>query len=170
MATLMRAVELHTETLTLEPLGVHHADEMVAVLADESTYEFIGGTPPTLADLRARYAAQAGGESPDGRDTWLNYVIRLQETGEAVGYVQATVADADGLRVADIAWVVAPRFHRRGIATAAAGAMAAFLREHGVRRLQADVHPDHAASQGVAAALGLRASGEVVDGEVRWVG
>lgn len=33
----------------------------------------------------------------------------------------------------------------------------------------ADVHPDHAASQAVARSLGLVASGEVVDGEDRWV-
>ncbi len=39
-----------------------------------------------------------------------------------------------------------------------------------MRRLVADVHPEHTASQRVAQAIGLAPTDEVVDGEVRWAG
>ena len=39
-----------------------------------------------------------------------------------------------------------------------------------MRRLVADVHPEHTASQRVAQAIGLTPTDEVVDGEDRWAG
>jgi hypothetical protein len=37
-----------------------------------------------------------------------------------------------------------------------------------VAAFTANIHPDHAASQGVARSLGLRPSESVLDGEVCW--
>ena len=166
---LIQAVALTADGATLEPLRVGHADEMVNVLADESIYSFIGGIPPTLESLRTRYDVQAKGVSPDGSEAWLNWIIRLVDTGQAVGYVQATVTDDGGCQVAEIAWVVSTPFQGRRLATNAAIAMCRFLVDQGVERLMADVHADHAASQGVARAAGLHPTDEVVDGEVRWI-
>ena len=45
---------------------------MVAVLADKRLYTFIGGGPPTLAELRARYRRLAVGRSADGTEEWHN--------------------------------------------------------------------------------------------------
>ena len=167
---LIHAEELSADGITLEPLRIDHADEMVGVLADESIYAFTGGAPPSLATLRARYQAQCEGQSPDGGQAWLNWIIRLTETAQAAGYVQATVTDdEDGRGVAEIAWVVGPPFQGRRLATTATAAMCRFLAEHGVDELRAHVHPDHAASHGVARAAGLHLTDVVVDGEVRWV-
>jgi hypothetical protein len=44
-----------------------------------------------------------------------------------------------------------------------------WLRGRGGRRFVAHVHPDHAASSAVARHLGLAATDERRDGEVRWV-
>ncbi len=170
MMTLIRAVRLTADGVTLEPLRADHAAEMVSVLADESIYEFIGGEPPTLESLQARYEIQSRGESPDGSQSWLNWIIRIIDTAEAAGYAQATVSDdEDGHWVAEIAWVVAPPFQRRRVATTAALAVCRFLGEQGVERVTAHVHPDHAASQGVARAIGLHPTSDIVDGEVRWL-
>ncbi len=166
---LIQAVALTADGATLEPLRVGHADEMVNVLADESIYSFIGGIPPTLESLRTRYEVQAKGVSPDGSEAWLNWIIRLVDTGQAVGYVQATVTDDGGCQVAEIAWVVSTPFQGRRLATNAAIAMCRFLVDQGVERLMADVHADHAASQGVARAAGLHPTDEVVDDEERWI-
>ena len=75
----------------------------------------------------------------------------------------------DGAPVAHLAWVVGVPHQGAGVATRAAASMVAWLRSRGVEHLVADVHPDHAASQAVARSLGLVRSGEVVDGEERWV-
>ncbi|WP_328620850.1 hypothetical protein [Streptomyces sp. NBC_00354] len=47
-------------------------------------------------------------------------------------------------------------------------AVAAWLRAREVSALAAYIHPEHAASAGVARALGLTASDALVDGETRW--
>jgi len=54
------------------------------------------------------------------------------------------------------------------MATEAAAAMVHWLRARGVDRLVAHVHPEHAASVGVARNLGLHPTGVIDDGEARW--
>ena len=46
--------------------------------------------------------------------------------------------------------------------------MVAWLVSSGLTTIEANVHPDHAASAAVAARLGLRLTDEVVDGERTW--
>ena len=82
------AARLTTARLVLEPLAVEHAGEMLDVLADPASYTVIGGGPPTLDELTARYARQVAGPRRDG-EAWRIWVIRLD--GRAVGYVQATL-------------------------------------------------------------------------------
>lgn len=157
---------LGDDRLRLEPLRVDHADEMVAVLADAGLHTFTGGSPPTLAQLRARYTRQVAG--PDDRaQEWQNWVVRLGDDGPAVGYVQATIGPAPG--VAELAWVVGTSWQGRGIARAAAGLVLEHLLVSGdVTRVLARIHPEHVASQRVAAFLGLAPTDRVVDGEVEW--
>jgi RimJ/RimL family protein N-acetyltransferase len=70
--------------------------------------------------------------------------------------------------VAEVAWVVATAFQRRGVATEAVVTMIGWLRAQGVDVLIAHVHPENRASIGVARRLGLDPTGIVFDGEVRW--
>ncbi len=158
-----------TSRLVLEPLRVQHADEMAAVLDDGSLHEFIEGRPATLEQLRDRYARQAVGESPDGTQGWLNWIIRLGYAGSAVGTVQATLhREADGL-VADLAWVVGTAYQGQGYAREAAAGMVDWLNGAGVEVFVAYLHPAHHASARVAQRLELRRTDVVVDGEVRWI-
>jgi RimJ/RimL family protein N-acetyltransferase len=159
-----------TARLILEPLTVQHADEMVAVLASPELYTFIGGRPPTLAELRTRYAAQAVGRSADGAEQWLNWIVRERRTATAVGFVQATVRMRNGDPVASVAWLLGPGGQHRGFATEAATAMLGWLRSHEVTAVDAYIRPDHDASRAVARRCGLRPTDETVDGEVRWTG
>jgi RimJ/RimL family protein N-acetyltransferase len=158
---------IETERLRLVALTPADADEMVGVLADSALYGFTGGGPPALAELRARYRRQAVGTSPDGSEVWANWIVRRREDGAAVGYVQASV----GVDGADLAWVIGTAFQGRGFAGEAAEAAAASLRAAGAGPLTAHIHPEHVASQRVAARIGLARSGEVdADGEEVWRG
>ena len=151
----------------LSPLTESDADEMVGVLAASELYTFIGGEPPTLDALRARYARLAGGHSPDGLQEWVNWIARRAEDGAAVGTVQATVVDGGGR--ADVAWVFGTAWQGRGYATEAASALVAWLRERGVAEIRAAIHPEHAASARVAERIGLAPTGEFDDdGEQIW--
>ena len=152
------------ERLTLEPLRPEHAAEMVAVLSDPALYEFTGGEPPTLAELRERYERQFVGHSPDGSEEWLNWIVRTVEDGQAIGFVQATVVDG----TADLAWLIGTPWQGRGYATEAAREMLALLAQRGISHFTAHIRADHAASARVAANLGLSPTDEVADGEVVW--
>jgi RimJ/RimL family protein N-acetyltransferase len=166
-----RAAALSTERLALEPLRPGHARELAPVLDDPALHAYTGGRPATEEELRARFTRQAAGHSPDGTEGWLNWVARDRATGEPVGLVQATIAeDADRARTAALAWVVATSRQGEGLATEAAHATMDWLRERGVARFAANIHPDHAASAAVARHLGLAPTDALSDGEVRWVG
>lgn len=164
-----------TERLELTPLRLADADEMVAVLADPSLYAFIGGEPPTLDGLAERYRTQVAGNSSDEHETWHNWIVR-EQSGGAVGFVQATVVESDGdpggqlgvQRSAEIAWVIGTPWQGRGYATEAAGALVAWLEGGGVSSIVAHVHPDHRASEAVAERAGLDPTDERVDGERTW--
>ncbi len=159
-----------TTRLRLEPLTTAHTVELLPVLADPALYAYTGGAPPGAAELSARHARQAAGVSPDGSQGWLNWVLRLQDTGAVAGFVQATLTrDGDGLR-ADLAWLVGTASQGRGLAAEAACAVVSELRGLGVARFGAWVHPEHAASGAVASRCGLTPIGVVRDGEVRWTG
>jgi RimJ/RimL family protein N-acetyltransferase len=155
---------IRTARLTLQPLDLRHAAEMVDVLADAALYEFTGGEAPDLDALQARYRAQVDG-SPDPDEIWCNWIVRRSEDQEAVGFVQATVSGS----AADVAWLIGVDHQGQGFATEAAGAMCAWLVENGVSRLTAHIHPRHVASERVALAIGLTMTGDIDDdGEAIW--
>ena len=157
---------LGDDSLRLEPLRVEHADEMVTVLSDAGLHTFTGGSPPTLAQLRERYARQVAGPG-DPAQEWHNWIVRFGDDGPAVGFVQATLGPDPG--VAELAWVVGTAWQGRGIARDAAGLVLEHLLVSGdLTRVLAHVHPEHVASQRVAASLGLGPTDRLVDGEVEW--
>ncbi|MCQ1987181.1 GNAT family N-acetyltransferase [Arthrobacter sp. zg-Y844] len=166
MPDILRAALIPTDRFTLEPLGVHHAADMVSVLAGTAIYQYIGGQAPTAEELEKRYAAQSIGSSPDGREAWLNWIIR--EQGRSIGFVQATV-ETDGA-TSDVAWVVGEAFQGRGAATEAARAMVTWLRhQQPPVRITASIHPENTASASVARHLGLTPTGRFdEDGEEYW--
>lgn len=155
------------DRILLTPLTVADADEMVDVLSGDDLYAFIGGAAPTLEGLRARYARQVVGRSPDGLAEWHNWIIRRGCDGQAVGYVQATIIE--GGRRAEIAWVVGVGWQRRGYATEAAQAMIDWLLARDVGSVVAHIHPGNAASAAVAAKAGLTPTDRFEDGERLWV-
>ncbi|TDD84664.1 GNAT family N-acetyltransferase [Actinomadura rubrisoli] len=179
------AETIKTQRLVLEPLAVHHADEMAAVLDDPRLHRFIGGEPLTRDELRARYEHLVAGPAPFHQEYWLNWIVRRARDGQAVGYVQATVTPAppayavtpaaEGSTVtpsprtlASVAWVVGMPYQGFGFATEAARALLAWLREHGVAEIVASVHPDNRSSAAVTAKAGLRPTPERADDEIIW--
>jgi RimJ/RimL family protein N-acetyltransferase len=146
-------------------LTVVHAEAMVEVLREPGLYDVTGGSPPTLAELRQRYAAQVAG--PDRADeVWLNWIVTLH--GGPVGFVQATVTRARGTWTADVAWVVATAHQGHGIATEAAAAVLHALAQQGTHRVTAHVAAGHAASEEVARRIGLRLTRRREHGERVW--
>jgi RimJ/RimL family protein N-acetyltransferase len=150
--------------MRLDPLQVADAAEMVGVLGAPELYGFIGGRPPTLGELTEQYRRQVVRRSVDGREEWLNWIVRVD--GTAVGYVQATVRE--GVR-AVVAWVIGLPWQGRGYATEAARELLELLRARGVRRIEAYIVPGHVGSERVAERIGLTPTGHLSEGEQMWL-
>ena len=107
----------------LEPLCAVHAEEMFAVLADPAIYEFENEPPESVARLQVRYTRLEARVSPKGDEQWLNWAVR-QPSGELAGFVQATILSK---QQSYIAYVLASRFWRQGVASSAVRAVLADL-------------------------------------------
>jgi RimJ/RimL family protein N-acetyltransferase len=164
-----RETPLRTARLELRPLRVDDADEMVHVLGDAALHAFTGGAPLAVDALRERYRRQVRGRSPDGKERWLNWIVRLAASDVALGYVQAAIVD-EGAKgaVANVAWVVGVPWQRRGYATEAARALVDWLRGQGIDAIEAYIAAGHVASQAVAARIGLERTERRVNGEEVW--
>jgi RimJ/RimL family protein N-acetyltransferase len=145
---------LTTERLDLEPLEARHAGEMFAVLGDPAIYRFIDEPVPAAPQtLAQRYQMLEGRASPDGRQAWLNWIVRERSSGRAVGYVQATVGEE---AQADIAYVFATKAQGHGFAREAVDAMLAELgASHGVATFHARVDARNARSIRLLRGLGF---------------
>jgi len=159
---------IDTRRLRLVPISEADAEEMALVLGDPRLHEFIGGRPLGALELRAQYRRWAAG-SGNPEELWLNWVVRLRATGEAVGFVQATMARQAGGRVAaEAAWVTGVPWQGRGFAGEAAAALVGWLTQAGVAEVTACIHPQHRASERVAERAGFALTSATVKGERVW--
>jgi RimJ/RimL family protein N-acetyltransferase len=143
---------LQSTGLVLEPQTAAHAEEMFEVLSDPAIYEFENAPPPSRDWLRERFHRLESRRSSDGREQWLNWVIRLP-TSELAGYVQATVRD-DGS--AAIAYELASAYWGRGLARCAVETMIEeLIRNYRVRRFTAVLKRDNHRSLRLLGRLGF---------------
>jgi RimJ/RimL family protein N-acetyltransferase len=118
--------EIRTARLTLEPQISAHAAEMFVVLSDPAIYKYENAPPPSLEWLRTRFERLESRLSQDGKQRWLNWVIRCS-TLELVGFVQATVRESGE---ALIAYELSSAYWGRGLGREAVWAMMSELVEH----------------------------------------
>jgi RimJ/RimL family protein N-acetyltransferase len=147
-------VTLSTARLRLEPLNSGHAEEMLPVLSDPAIHEFLDyGAPGSLEELRALYVKQEAGRSPDGSQLWLNWLVRL-ESGQAIGYVQATVYPREKTYVG---YVFASVYWGKGYATEAMSSMLSLLAlEHPTPLVMAVVEAENVRSSALLFRLGFK--------------
>ncbi len=138
----------------LEPLTSAHAEAMFQALADPQICWYLDeSAPASVEELRRVYARRELRQSPDGKQLWLNWVIRV--AGQApVGLVQATIT---GPGVAWVAFVVASKHWGRGFGFMATDAMLSHLQQsYGVRHCMATVEIDNRRSIRLLERLGFQ--------------
>jgi len=108
-----------TRRLLLEPQLVAHARQMFALLQDPAIYRYENEAPPSVQWLEERFRRLETRVSADGREQWLNWVVRLRG-GELIGFVQTTIRED---RSASIAYVFGSAHWGRGYASEAVNAM-----------------------------------------------
>ena len=100
-----------TARLVLEPLIAAHADAMFDVLAERELHRYLDQpAPPSVEHLRQTYVRLESRQSPDGRQRWLNWVIRGPGSAP-IRFVQATVIAG---RTAWIAYLLSGAHQGRG--------------------------------------------------------
>ena len=125
---------------------------MFAVLSDPAIYEYENEPPPSVQWLAARFTRLESRQSADGRERWLNWVMRLRTSG-LIGYVQATLQPGGH---AGIAYEMASAWWGRGLASEAVRAMIdELVRQHGVRSLGAVLKRDNGRSLRLLQGLGF---------------
>lgn len=139
---------------------------------------------PAASGSRSRAAGEAGAPwvstatGGSGFDEQAGARAVQDQRGAAVGQRLPRAHTAGGTTLyrpapgrleGELAWVIGTCYQGRGYGREGALAVAGWLRAHGVDELVACIHPGHAASIGIAQALGLTATDIVSeDGEVCW--
>ena len=147
-----------TPELTLEPLRAGHAEAMFELLRDEAIYGYLDySPPPSVQYLRDLYARLEARMSPEGSETWLNWVIRPRGQPLA-GYVQATVSPS---RSAHVAYILASKYWGSGYAHGAMLAMLEHLASaYDVERCRATVEVENQRSVRLLERLGFQLATE----------
>ncbi len=152
-----------TSAVVLEPLVAGHADVMFELLNDAELHRYLDfGPPASVEHLRRVYAQLEGRRSPDGRETWLNWVVRPRE-GSIVGVVQATVGSNAS---AYVAYMLGRKHWGHGYALEAMHTMLDHLSDaYGVERCLATVEAQNQRSIRLLQRLGFHmAHGPELDG------
>jgi [ribosomal protein S5]-alanine N-acetyltransferase len=152
-ATAPEVPSIESRSLRLEPLVAAHADEMFRPMSAAAIYDYMPlGPPASAAALWQRYAHLETRVSADGRERWLNWVVRLSSRA-CVGFVQATIYPG---RSADFAFAFAPEYWGHGLAFEACQAVLPCLgRDFEVRALYATVDPRNSRSVRLLQRLGF---------------
>jgi len=155
---------INSSRLALEPIGSHHADALLEVLSDPSIYTYLPSDPPsTRVALRDRYSYLARRQSPDGREVWLNWALRLLATGDYAGTVQATVGPN---QAALLAYELGSPYRGLGYATEACQAVRnELVTAYGVVAIKALVDTRNDRSIRLLERLGFLRTGFVADAD-----
>jgi [ribosomal protein S5]-alanine N-acetyltransferase len=145
---------LTTSRLELEPLTAGHAPEMFKLLSDPEIYHYLDDAPPlSLEHLRIRYAKLEARKSPDGSQSWLNWVVRMRGQ-QLVGVVQATTFEPNS---AWVAYVFSAQHWGHGYAHEATQSMMDHLHSaYGVTQYLATVEVENLRSIRLLGRLGFR--------------
>ena len=127
-----------TERLEISTLTEEHASSMFHQLQAEEIYNYIPDNPPASIDsLREHYAMLIQGPSGDS-ERWLNWVVKLKDTNDIIGTLQATVFVED--RVASIAYILFPTYWGNGYAYEGVSWLTAYLQKtESIDKLGADI-------------------------------
>jgi ribosomal-protein-alanine N-acetyltransferase len=152
---------IKTLRMFLEPVTAKHAAPMFAGLQDQRAYRYLEeGPPESIAELQSRYELLTAQISPNGKEIWLNWMLKRRGAEHYVGYVQATVFPKQ--RIALVAYHIFPAFWGQHLAREAVkGMLAAIGPEYDLVEARAHIDTRNKASIKVVESLGFELCGTV---------
>ena len=151
-----------TARLRLEPVALHHADDLWLLHQHPAVAEWHGG-PWTREGARQRVELWSEGWRSGSIHKWVAYA---RESGELVGRGGASVQPVDGAERIEIGWTVRAELWGRGYATEIGrAALDLAFDELGVDEVVAFTEPSNARSRAVMERLAMSYRREIdIDG------
>lgn len=165
---------LRNERLRLEPLSPAHSAGMFALWSHAEVCQYSGPAVDAFGD-----PVQLPAVTPLDSDRILDFFVRRAAAG--LGFRWALITPSDNRFVGalgfnhlgacpELAYHLLPDRWGAGLMTEAARLALAWMAEtHRVKEIQAFIEPANTASIALAERLGLAATGEVVEGAVRYL-
>jgi RimJ/RimL family protein N-acetyltransferase len=155
--------DITSERAVLVALRADDADELAGLLEEERMREWLRARD--VGELRERFATWESRRSPDGDESWLNWVVRERHDARALGWLQATVrGDA-----ATVTYAILPAERGAGAAADAVRALVRWLHHTlGVVMVTAEIDETHEASVRVAVSAGFERTIRRTGDEVVW--
>ena len=101
------------EEFIYSPLEEHDIPELANALHSELVYQYIGGMPSRADFDRWLRLSIAGPPSEATGERWLNFTVRLAESREVIGRLEANIHD----HLAELAFLYNPRLWGCGYAS-----------------------------------------------------
>ncbi len=141
--------------LIYEPLEERHAALLFSGFQETEMYRFLPEDPPkSIETLGENYRSRSRGSSPDGKETWLNWAVRLRVKNKYVGRLEATIHPDHS---AEIAYLIFPGYQRQGFATEGCKHLIKILwKDFSVRRIRAEMDTRNSPSFRLAESLGFK--------------
>jgi len=155
------APTLETERLVLRPLRADDLDDHAALFADPEVVRYLGSQPLVREEAWRRLSAVHGAWSLLGFGFWAIESREDKSYSGVVGFADFKREMTPGLGDGpEMGWIVAPRFHGRGMASEAVTAALAWADNAlGAPEIAAIIDPENAASIRVAEKAGFRSAG-----------
>jgi RimJ/RimL family protein N-acetyltransferase len=120
------------------PLEDRDVDDLATVLHSEAVYQYIGGLP-SRADFELWLRRSIAGPPTQATgELWINVVVRMAETGQIIGRLEANVHD----QIAEVAFLYSPKLWGCGYASRGLIWLLEHLRQYkSIRSLWAATHP-----------------------------
>lgn len=128
--------------LVYEPLRVDHAAELFPALGDSLVSRHLNCAPPQSIDELAEDFRRRTSPPPQlaGRESWINFAIRLKADRRCIGRVEATVYTG----WAEVAYLLGPQDWGQGYASESLAWLQNFISsDHRVFEFWACVAPDN---------------------------
>jgi RimJ/RimL family protein N-acetyltransferase len=129
-----------TGEVIYSPLADRDVDELATVLHCEAVYEYIGGMP-SRADFELWLRRSLAGPPTEATgERWINFAVRMAETGQIIGRLEANVHD----QLAEVAFLYRPRLWGHGYASRGLRWLHDHLRQfESVRSIWATTHHEN---------------------------
>ena len=114
-----------TKRLIFESLVGSHSNDLFTVMNNQNIYKYVDESPYTNKDkLFKRYDFLSKGAPPESNQEWLNWAIKLKNSNDYIGLLQATIYKN---QKTEIGYLLSPKYWSNGYGTEAVNYLCKYL-------------------------------------------